>query len=143
MTPPLAPDDVARLMRCGLLLSAKEAAKWAGVSERTFRRHIRPAIATVKVGARVLFDPQDLEAWVDRQRAGDSETRKESEQPSQSASHSAAESETSAQVLEIERWLRSGPRSSTPEKSTAHQNSQDRHDHVLAQATSSGRGLCG
>ena len=47
------------------LLSARDAAKLLGVSERTlWSMTHRGEIAAVRIGRRVLYDPQDLSRWI-------------------------------------------------------------------------------
>jgi len=45
-------------------LDASGAATYLGVSRRTFFVHVRRHVPSIKVGARVTFDPVDLDAWV-------------------------------------------------------------------------------
>jgi excisionase family DNA binding protein len=53
-----------------LALSTEEAARLLGVSESHFQRHVAPHLQSVRIGARVLFTRQDLEAWLDEQKDG-------------------------------------------------------------------------
>lgn len=56
-----------------LLLRAPDAAEALGISERTLWAYTKPrgSIPAVKIGGRVLYDPRDLTAWIDRQKGGD------------------------------------------------------------------------
>lgn len=53
-----------------LLLSPPEAAQALSVSEKTLWSHSQPrgSIPVVRIGARVLYDPRDLLAWIDQQK---------------------------------------------------------------------------
>ncbi len=55
-----------------LLLSAREAAKSLSICEKTLWTHTKPrgTVPCVKIGTRVLYDPRDLAAWIDSQKAG-------------------------------------------------------------------------
>lgn len=63
-TPAIAPPK--------LLLSAREAAGGLAICEKTLWTHTEPrgTIPCVRIGARVLYDPRDLAAWIDRQKKG-------------------------------------------------------------------------
>ena len=51
------------------LLSVREAAAVLGISERTIRSLVsRGELPCVRIGRRVLFDPQDLETFIHKQR---------------------------------------------------------------------------
>lgn len=53
------------------LLNANEAAKMLRVSPRTIWALTQDgSLACVRIGRRVLYDPADLRAFVDRQRQG-------------------------------------------------------------------------
>lgn len=43
-----------------------------GVSASTVDRHVRKAVRSVRIGGCVRFDVEDLRAWADRQKGGDS-----------------------------------------------------------------------
>ena len=53
-----------------LLLSAREAARALSVCEKTLWSYTRPrgTMPAVKIGARTLYDPRDLAAWIDAQK---------------------------------------------------------------------------
>ncbi|MFC1782009.1 helix-turn-helix domain-containing protein [Planctomycetota bacterium] len=49
-----------------LLLSAKDTAKALSISERTLWTYTKNGeIPCVRLGDRVLYDPQDLRAWIE------------------------------------------------------------------------------
>jgi excisionase family DNA binding protein len=51
-----------------LAYSQRQAAAMLGISESTFKRHIRPQLPPpVFVGGRVLFKHRDLERWLNKQ----------------------------------------------------------------------------
>jgi predicted DNA-binding transcriptional regulator AlpA len=56
-----------------LLLRSRDAARALGLSERTLWAYTEPrgSIPRVKVGGRVLYDPEDLRTWIARQKGGD------------------------------------------------------------------------
>ena len=49
-------------------LSVPEAAEYLGVSVRTFYEHVRPGLPAIRIGARVVFDPEDLDKWAELQK---------------------------------------------------------------------------
>jgi excisionase family DNA binding protein len=51
-----------------LLLTARQAAKWLNISERTlYARTADRSIAVVRIGNRgIRYDPADLRAWIER-----------------------------------------------------------------------------
>jgi hypothetical protein len=53
-----------------LLISAREASLALSISEKTLWSHTRPrgSIPLVRIGTRVLYDPHDLEMWIDKQK---------------------------------------------------------------------------
>lgn len=52
-----------------LLMSACDTAKALAISERTlWQLTSRNEIPCVRIGRRVLYDPQDLRTWIDRQK---------------------------------------------------------------------------
>lgn len=55
-----------------LAVPLRVAAELLGVSERLLWSHTAPRgdIPVIRVGRRVLYDPQDLRAWLDRQKCG-------------------------------------------------------------------------
>jgi DNA binding domain, excisionase family len=54
-----------------LLLNTCEAAAQLNISKRTLWSLTKAGeIAHVKAGRRVLYDPRDLIAWIDRNRSG-------------------------------------------------------------------------
>ncbi len=50
------------------LLRTSAAASYLGVSTRTFYDHVRKHVPTVRIGARVLFDTADLDAYATSQK---------------------------------------------------------------------------
>ena len=52
------------------LLTAPEAARALSISEKTLWSHSAPrgTIPVVRIGARVLYAPRDLEAWIASRR---------------------------------------------------------------------------
>jgi len=59
-----------------LLLNAREAARTLGVCPKTLWNLSWPrgTIPIVRIGARVLYDPEDLRAWIEKQKAPDTLT---------------------------------------------------------------------
>ena len=55
-----------------LLLPAREAAAALAVCEKTLWNFTAPrgTIPSVKIGARVLYSPADLQAWIDKEKSG-------------------------------------------------------------------------
>ncbi len=52
-----------------LLLSEKEAADALGICPRTLWGLMKARqIRCVRIGRRVLYDPRDLQAWIDRKK---------------------------------------------------------------------------
>lgn len=50
-----------------MLLSARETAKALGICEKTLWTLTKQGgIPCIRVGVRVLYDPQDLRSWIDR-----------------------------------------------------------------------------
>jgi excisionase family DNA binding protein len=45
-------------------LTIEEAAKRLNISERTFRRHVKPNIPYVRIGGSIRYDVADLTQWV-------------------------------------------------------------------------------
>ena len=55
-----------------LLLSARDASKALSICERTlWGMTKRGEIPCVRCGRRVLYDPNDLRQWIDRQKGGE------------------------------------------------------------------------
>ena len=54
------------------LLTRRESAEYLRVSLKSFDRHIRPVLRPKHVGSRVLFRPEDLEAWRVEDKVGHS-----------------------------------------------------------------------
>src|ERR1041385_7733203 len=68
-------DDTSGLSRkprpgMSALLDRSEAAAYLRVGLSAFKEHVQPEVPNIRIGARVLFRQEDLDAWVDRQRAG-------------------------------------------------------------------------
>jgi hypothetical protein len=55
-----------------LLLTREEAAELCRVSLKSFLRHVAPKLSRVRIGTRVLFDREDIVAWINRSKAGPS-----------------------------------------------------------------------
>ena len=55
-----------------LLMSARNTAKALSISERKLWSLTKPLgpIPSVPIGRRVLYDPDDLRAWIDQQKGG-------------------------------------------------------------------------
>ncbi len=55
-----------------LLLSPRDAARALSISARTLWTNTSPRgpIPCVRLGSRVLYSPDDLQAWIDRQKGG-------------------------------------------------------------------------
>ena len=55
-----------------LLLSVQEAAEALAVCPKTLWAHTVPrgTIPCLKIGTRVLYDPEDLRAWIESQKGG-------------------------------------------------------------------------
>jgi len=55
-----------------LLLSARDAARSLGVCEKTLWSVTQPRgdIPCVRISRRVLYDPRDLLAWIDKRKGG-------------------------------------------------------------------------
>ena len=52
-----------------LLVSARDAAKGLGISERKlWQLTSNGEILVVRIGRRVLYDPRDLQGWIDAQK---------------------------------------------------------------------------
>ena len=53
-----------------LTIPAREAAEALSVSERTLWANTVPrgTLLAVRIGRRVLYDPQDLKAWIDAKK---------------------------------------------------------------------------
>jgi excisionase family DNA binding protein len=64
-----------------MLLSSTEAARFLGVSLRSFHQHVRSGLQAVRIGRSVRFFPEDVRAWADRQKGGDSDDTETSGTP--------------------------------------------------------------
>jgi hypothetical protein len=53
-----------------VLLSARDAAAFLGVSLTSFRDHVGAQLPAVRIGRRVLYDRHDLQRWVDARKLG-------------------------------------------------------------------------
>jgi len=59
-----------------LLLSVRDAARALAICPRTLWTLTDAGdIRCIRLGRRVLYDPRDLTAWIDRQKVADSENR--------------------------------------------------------------------
>jgi len=47
------------------VLSTADAARYLGVCAGTFRKHVAPQLRQVRAGARVGYDRQQLDAWIE------------------------------------------------------------------------------
>lgn len=54
------------------LLTKREAAQLCGVSLRTFERRVMDDLVSTRVGRRVLYAAEEVERWLDEQKAGSS-----------------------------------------------------------------------
>jgi predicted DNA-binding transcriptional regulator AlpA len=54
------------------LLTKREAAQLCGVSLRTFERRVMDDLVPTRVGRRVLYAAEEVERWLDEQKAGSS-----------------------------------------------------------------------
>lgn len=60
-----------------LLLSVREAAKALSICQKTLWTLTQTGgIGCVRIGRRVLYDPRDLERWIDAQKTPAAEDRK-------------------------------------------------------------------
>lgn len=68
-------DNTSANTPAKLLLSAREAAEALSICPKTPWSHTAPrgTIPAVRIGARVLYDPRDLTAWIDAQKQGGAE----------------------------------------------------------------------
>jgi hypothetical protein len=57
-----------------VLLSARDAAAFLGVSLTSFRDHVGAQLPAVRIGRRVLYDRHDLQRWIDARKLGASAT---------------------------------------------------------------------
>jgi predicted DNA-binding transcriptional regulator AlpA len=55
-----------------VLLTRHEAADLCRCSVRHFDRHVAPHLPRVPIGTRVVFDQEDVIAWLERQKVGPS-----------------------------------------------------------------------
>ena len=60
------------ITRLKLLLAAQEAAEAMSICEKTLWSITEPRgdLPCVRIRRRVLYDPRDLEAWIDAQKEG-------------------------------------------------------------------------
>jgi excisionase family DNA binding protein len=54
--------------RAAKFLRAPAAARYLGVSLRTFYDHVRAHVPAVRIGTRVVFDPADLDAFAETRK---------------------------------------------------------------------------
>lgn len=47
------------------LFTREEAARYCRVSVRSFERHVRPFLAGLPIGSRMLFPKDELDRWID------------------------------------------------------------------------------
>lgn len=70
------PNGIAHVAPNGaipmLLLSARDAAKALSLSEKTLWSITVPRgdMPCVRIGTRVLYDPEDIRRWIDRKKGG-------------------------------------------------------------------------
>jgi len=93
------------------LLTREAAARFLGVTSKSFTRHVQPQINTIYVGRRPMFAAKDIEQWVEDRRDGVSI---QSAAGSTSHSRLRASSTVSPSVRAIMARLESSPRKSTP-----------------------------
>ncbi len=55
-----------------LLLNVRDAARSLSICQKTLWAHTRPrgSIPCVRIGSRVLYNPRDLEAWIEAWKKG-------------------------------------------------------------------------
>ena len=94
------------------LLTKSEAAAYLRISERSFERWVLPEVTRVCVGAKVLFEFEELERWLEGQRVGPS-TRTSARGSSSSASRTQGVDTSDPRVRAIAAELRSKPLKST------------------------------
>lgn len=63
-------DNAAADSGAGRLLSRQDAARYLGMPDRSFRRHVAPHVVRVPVGNRVYYTREELDAWVERRKVG-------------------------------------------------------------------------
>jgi hypothetical protein len=93
------------------LCTRAEAAKHLRVSVRAFDAHVRPDLTPVRIGRRVLFRQEDLDAWVDQQKDGASDSEVET---SRSDSRTRVDRSSSVQAPLTLSELRRLPRENIP-----------------------------
>ena len=98
----------------GKLLGWRDAAAYLGLSERTFRRHVRGHVPCVWVGNRVYYTREDLDAWVEQQKVGESSPGAASGTTSTSGSGTRGSGTISPRAREILGMLQDKPQPSTP-----------------------------
>lgn len=54
-------------------LSREDAAKMCGVGIALFDKEVRPHLQEIKIGRRVVFLPRDVQTWLERDKAGESD----------------------------------------------------------------------
>lgn len=98
------------------LLTPDEAAQRLGVSRDTFDRHVRDHVPHVRIGRLLKYDPRDLDAWLDEQKAGSSSGAAAipAKALPTSASRTLGSATRSPQVSATLARLRRAPRKSTP-----------------------------
>lgn len=95
------------------LLTRPEAADYLRVSLRHFDTVVRPDLTPVRIGARVVYDQRDIDAWVDLQKAGRSEGNAASGAGAY-ASRSEAGRKSAAPARQANRSPQKRPNASTP-----------------------------
>ncbi len=101
--------------RSGLLTKA-EAARFVGVSERSFERRVMRDLSAVRVGRRSFYDIEEIERWLEGQKDGSSRSTS-ARRSTWSGSRSAADATSAARANAILAELRSPPRGSTQKSS--------------------------
>jgi len=95
-----------------------EAARYCRVSLRTFERRVQPHLPHVPIGARIQFNKEDLDVWLENQRVGIS-TETPARASTRSGSCTGLGVAPSARANEILARLRARQLASTPRSSPA------------------------
>jgi hypothetical protein len=97
----------------GGLLSAKDASAFLAVSLAHFKAVVRPALPTISIGRRKLFDPKDLERWLTTHKDGGYDGPTDARR-TLFVSRTTENKSSEVRANEILNRLRSKPRRSTP-----------------------------
>jgi hypothetical protein len=98
------------------LLSREDAAAYLGAGLTYFDDEIRPSLTVLRHGRKVVFDREELDRWVERQKAGVSsgEPSRTERKPRTSASRTRGIDTSAPRVKAILRELQERPRESMP-----------------------------